>query len=147
MAKIDGQIVQLMMVSSDDALADAFTNELANEGTVNPVLRFREYHESIEYLESLPRIASEQASHIIILDLRESPRDAVRFLNELHRRRPFTEPIVFVIGSQDTEPEGISAHKRYIAGWLPEDSPGAVFIEQAADTLSANWTFEKSSQS
>jgi hypothetical protein len=143
MASPEGNIVELMLVTGDDTLAADFAAELEERGTGNPVTRHKNLQAGIDNLDSLSGNAPGQPSQIIILDLRNAQREGIRFLNELHNRRPFNEPIVLIIGGDGHEVENLSRHERYIAGQLPETGTGTAFVEWAASMLSPNWTFEK----
>lgn len=139
----EGKIVELMLVTGDDVLAADFVSELEERDTSNPVLRFPTYQASTEHLESMGGASAGRTSQIIILDLRPDPREGIRFLNEVHDRHPFSEPVVFLIGAGDHEGGILKRHERFIAGQLPETGAGAAFVEWAASMLSENWSFEE----
>lgn len=136
----EGQTVQLMLISSDDTLADSFMEDLAQRETENPLLRVRTFDEGIDQLFGT---AHEKMPQIIILDLRDAMREGTRFLNEVHTRRPFNEPIIFIIGAGENETEILKRHERYIVGQLPAIGTGAAFVERAVSMLSSNWSFEQ----
>ena len=136
----EGQMVQLMLVTGDDTLADGFIKDLEQRDTKNPVLRVHTFNEGIDQLSDA---AHEKSPHIIILDLRDAVREGTRFLNEVHNQRPFNEPVVFIIGAGDSEAEILKGNERFIAGQLPETGAGAAFVEWAVSMLSSNWSFER----
>jgi len=139
----EGQIVELIIVTGDDTLADSFVAELQERGTENPVTRHKTFQAGLDNFDSAPASASGRASQIIVLDLRNAQREGIRFLNELHNRQPFGEPVIFIIGAGDQEAEILKGHERFIAGQLPETGAGAAFVEWAASMLSENWSFEE----
>lgn len=143
MASPDGRIVELMLVTGDDTLATDFAADLEDRATRNPIMRFPKFQACIDHLDPAQGHSTGQASQIIILDLRDGPQEGVRLLNELHNRRPFTEPVMFLIGAGAYEAEILKVHERFIAGQLPETGAGAAFVEWAASMLSENWSFEE----
>ena len=143
MALPEGQLVQLLLITGDDTLADSFTEDLEERDTYNPVTRVRGFHEGIEQLSSATGTAIDKSPKIIILDVRGDARESTRFLNEVHNRRPFNEPIIFIIGAGDNEAEILKRHERYVAGQLPVIGAGAAFVEWATSMLSSNWSFEE----
>ncbi len=136
----EGQMVQLMLITDDDTLADSFVEDLADRDTQNPILRVHTFSEGIEQLSGG---ANGKSPHIVILDLRNAVREGARFLNEVHNLRPFSEPVIFIIGAGDNEAEILKGNERFIAGQLPETGAGAAFVEWAVSMLSSNWSFEK----
>ncbi|MEP4378480.1 MAG: hypothetical protein ABJ215_04770 [Alphaproteobacteria bacterium] len=138
----DGQVVELLLVSGDDTLAVDFIAELEERSTTNPVTHLKTFQAGIDILAT----ASGRASSIVILDLRNAQREGMRFLNEVHSRLPFREPVIFIIGAEDFEAEIMKDHARFIAGQLPETGAGAAFVEWAASMLAENWSFESSPQ-
>lgn len=137
----EGQIVALALVTGDDGLADRFASELDELGAENPLTRLATFQAAITHLESLAEPA--RASQIMILDLRDAQREGIRFLNEVHNRYPFAEPVTFIIGAGEFEAEILSGHDRYIAAQLPDEGAGTAFVEWAASMLSDNWSFEE----
>lgn len=138
----EGQTVQLMLITGDDTLADSFIEDLEQRDTENPVLRVHTFHEGIDQLTGASDTKPERSPQIVILDMRDAVREGTRFLNEVHNRRPFSEPVIFVIGAGDNEAEILKGHERYVAGQLPAIGAGAAFVEWATSMLSSNWTFE-----
>lgn len=136
----EGQTVQLMLITSDDTLADSFVEDLEQRDTDNPVLRVHTFHDGIEQLSDETLGKSPQ---IVILDMRDAVREGTRFLNEVHNRLPFSEPVIFVIGAGENEEDILKAHERYVAGQLPAIGAGAAFVEWATSMLSSSWSFEK----
>jgi hypothetical protein len=143
MATPDGNIVELMLVTGDDALAKEFAAELEARDTRNPVQHFPTPQACIDHLGPTQGNPAGRSSQIIILDLREDPREGARFLNELHKLKPYKEPVLFLLGAGDHEAEILRRHGRFIAGQLPETGAGAAFVEWAVSMLSSNWSFER----
>ena len=143
MATPDGSIVELMLVTGDDALANEFAADLEARDTRNPVRHFPTHQACIDHLGSTQGTPAGQISQIIILDLREDPREGIRFLNEVHKLQPYREPVLFLLGAGEHEAEILRRHERFIAGQLPETGTGAAFVEWAVSMLSSNWSFEK----
>ena len=139
MATLEGKIVELSLVTGDDALAAAFAADLEAHVTWNPVHRYARHEDCLEYIGDAQGARSAQ---IVILDMRNDPPAAMRFLNELHNRFPFAEPVTFLIGAGDHEKEILAAHERFIAGQLPDVAAGKAFVEWAVSMLADNWTFE-----
>ena len=143
MASPEGNIVELLLVTGDDMLAADFASELEERGTENPVTRHEDFQACIDNLASSSGRSPGQPSQIIILDLRNAQRDGIRFLNQLHNRKPFNEPVVLIIGGDGDEMENLNHHERYIAGQLPATGAGTAFVEWATSMLSPNWSFER----
>lgn len=139
----EGKVVALWLVTGDDDLAAAFAAELEARGTRNPVIHFSRLQECLDHLAT---DTVDPSASIAVLDLRAAPQEAMKFLNELHNRYPFAEPVTFLIGAGDHEAEILAAHERFIAGQLPEEGPGAAFVEWAASMLAENWSFEESGE-
>lgn len=143
MASPEGSIVELMLVTGDHTLANEFSAELEERDTRNPIRHFPTHQACIDHLGSTQAGPGGRTSQIIILDLRESPREGFRFLNEIHKLRPFQEPLLFLLGAGDHEAEIMKRHERFIAGQLPESGAGAAFVDWAVSMLSSNWSFEE----
>ena len=136
----EGLMVQLMLITGDDSLADGFVEELAQRDTKNPILRVHTFDEGIDQLS---KTAPGKSPQIIILDLRNAVREGTRFLAEVHNHRPFNEPVIFIIGAGENEAEILKGNERFIAGQLPETGAGAAFVDWAVSMLSENWSFER----
>lgn len=136
----EGQTVQLILITGDDTLADSFVEDLEQRDTDNPVLRVHSFHEGIEKLSGETQ---DEMPQIVILDMRDAVREGTRFLNEVHNRRPFGEPVIFIIGAGESEEEILQGHARYVAGQLPAIGAGAAFVEQVTSMLSSSWSFER----
>ena len=100
MSSLEGQIAELTIITDDDELAERFVAELEEHGTENPVTRHEDFQAAFDNLDSLTGGAPGQPSQIIILDLRNAEREGTRFLNQLHSRQPFKEPIILRIMSR-----------------------------------------------
>ena len=136
----EGQTVQIMLITGDDTLADSFLEDLAERDTANPVLRVHTFHEGIEQVCGEIQDDSPQ---IVILDMRDAVREGTRFLNEVHNRRPFSEPVTFIIGAGENEEAVLKGYDRFVAGQLPAIGAGAAFVEWATSMLSSSWSFEQ----
>lgn len=143
MASPEGQLVKLILVTGDDTLADSFIEDIDEREIDNPVTRLRAFHEAIDYLSGTGEDSNENLPVIVILDVRDAVREGTRFLNEVHNRFPFSEPVILIIGAGENEAEFIKGHERYIAGQLPAIGAVAAFVEWSPKMLSSSWSFEK----
>lgn len=139
------QIVEFLIVSGDDALADTVKHGLDALETANPVLRFRDYEQALAYLESSDN-GGKAAPPIVVLDMRAADGNGNYFLDEVHRRRPYAEPIVFVVTDteRDEQEAAVTAEekRRYVAGRLPPEGTAEALLGRITGTLGENWRFE-----
>lgn len=144
MALPDGDIIELILVTGEDALAADFAAGLQERAIGNPVLRMNSFQACLDHLQAMPSSVAGRVLPIIILDLGSAPREGMRFLNEVHVQRPFNEPVIFIVGAGDHEAEILTSHARFVAGQLPESGAGTAFVDWGASMLSSNWSFEDS---
>ena len=70
----EGKIVDLWLVTDDDALAAAFAADLAARETQNPVTRFHSFDDCLDALGAGDRA---NGACIAVLDVRSAPRASV----------------------------------------------------------------------
>ncbi len=142
------QTVEFMIVTADAALADSFVLGLNALKMTNPVQRFKDHDQGLTYLDSFAEAGSGEALPIVILDMRPADGPGHHFLEEVHRRRPYAEPVVFIVTDDGEDAQDatttLEEKLRYVAGRLPAGNTAEALIARIPDVLCGSWSFVNS---
>lgn len=120
--------ITLLLIEDDDIDAMTIERSFHKQRIANPIVRA---YDGIEALELL-RNKTVTKPFIILLDLRMPRMDGVEFLNELRADKEYTDTVVFVLTTSESEQDISDSYHHHVAGYFVKGKAGEQFSDMVS---------------